>query len=571
MVKGRGYKMAMFRNYCRFLVASVLVCHQPVFSSGVVDPVAVPSGDRPLLDLAECFAHSESESVCWQVLSSSTEPMAWYDFGVHYANGDGVVRNLSRGRYWIHRAAVQGYPLAQYNLGVMFFDGLGGMQSQSCATHWLNKAALDEGDTGIMATQALQAMTELSTKSAENQPRIYRPMTGSKCETLPPVDFPGFVPAPLAESPALADAVVVAPIDPEMTFSIGLDMLTAALPEPVAVDEPDDFAIASPRVIAPLPSEPVRPDFRQTLGRYFVGLGQTLLGHEAETAFVLIDTSPEHGRQLPEAVGSAISASTPVSDPTDIGAASHPASEETHAVPPAPKVPTLVRHEPLFVAGVLDNPVVAPYDQLDIMVPRPLPAESVPLTEDAIADVKAAALDPAPEAEPESQSPHGQSVESASRIAASGESGSVPVPVVIPGPVVSQRDNEDEAPRLAEVPSLRPAHPVKVEKPVVPVVKKADAPALNLGGALRSAPNKHYTLQLSSASQAEPLYALAKKHRLSNYLVYETERHGRRWYVLVYGEYAGITQAKQALQQLPGALKKDTPWIRSLSHVHSEL
>ncbi|QZY66571.1 SPOR domain-containing protein (plasmid) [Providencia rettgeri] len=545
------------KKILRLLVASSLVCHHGSYALDVEELSSLVSGVPLTPDISACFVRSESELACWQSLNAEVEPTVWYDFGVHYANGDGVAQDFSRGRYWIHRAAIQGYPLAQYNLGVMFFDGLGGMQSQSCATHWLNKAALDEGDTGMMAMQALQAMAELSTKSAESQPRIYRPMSSLDCETLPSVDFPGFVPTPLVESPALADAVVVVPVDPEMTFWIGLDVLTAALPEPVAVDEPVDFAVASPRVIAPLPPEPVNPDFRQTLGRYFIGLGQTLLGDETEPSFVLSDTSPEHGRQSPKAVGSDIPASTSVSDPSDIG-------EDLY---PAPKVPSLVSDEPLFVAGVLDNPVVAPYDQLDIMVRRPHPAESVLLTEDVGADDEPTAL------EPETQSPLVAIIEPESRVAPLGESVLAPEPVVIPAPVELRRNYEVEAPRLAEAPAPSSAQtrPVKVEKPVVPVVKTAEAPELNLGGALRNAPNKHYTLQLSSASKAEPLFALAKKHRLSNYLVYETERHGRRWYVLVYGEYAGMTQAKQALQQLPRALKKDTPWIRSLFHVHSEL
>lgn len=120
------------------------------------------------------------------------------------------------------------------------------------------------------------------------------------------------------------------------------------------------------------------------------------------------------------------------------------------------------------------------------------------------------------------------------------------------------------------------SEPAEFVAPRVPDVvsqrgKKAAPRALNLGGALHNAPKGHYTLQLSSASQAEPLQVLAKKHKFSNYLVYETQRHGRLWYVLVYGEYARIVQAKKALQQLPDTLKRHTPWILSLAQVHAEL
>ncbi|EOV8410814.1 SPOR domain-containing protein [Providencia stuartii] len=58
---------------------------------------------------------------------------------------------------------------------------------------------------------------------------------------------------------------------------------------------------------------------------------------------------------------------------------------------------------------------------------------------------------------------------------------------------------------------------------------------------------------------------------MSNYLVYETVRHGRQWYVLVYGEFSNIASAKRALKNLPSAIQRDKPWVRSLRHVQSEL
>lgn len=116
--------------------------------------------------------------------------------------------------------------------------------------------------------------------------------------------------------------------------------------------------------------------------------------------------------------------------------------------------------------------------------------------------------------------------------------------------------------------------PLVVEKGKSTIVKAVvpKAPILNnLGGDIRLASKKHYTLQLSSVSQAESLFLLAKKQKLLNYLIYETKRYNRQWFVLVYGEYAGITQAKQALQQLLVALQKNSPWIRSIAHAQSEL
>lgn len=93
----------------------------------------------------------------------------------------------------------------------------------------------------------------------------------------------------------------------------------------------------------------------------------------------------------------------------------------------------------------------------------------------------------------------------------------------------------------------------------------------NTGQNLRTAQAHHYTLQLGSAATPDGLYQSARRHKLSNYLVYETVRHGRQWYVLVYGDYPDLSSAKSALRSLPAAFYKDKPWVRSLKQVQREL
>lgn len=113
-----------------------------------------------------------------------------YDFGVHYANGDGVTQDFTKDRYWIHQAALKEYSLAQYNLEVMFFDGIGGIKSQECAIHWLNKATLDSSNIGLMAKQALAAMVYYHSALEFSIPKVYRILTVKECEKLPKIDFP---------------------------------------------------------------------------------------------------------------------------------------------------------------------------------------------------------------------------------------------------------------------------------------------------------------------------------------------------------------------------------------------
>lgn len=134
---------------------------------------------------------------------------------------------------------------------------------------------------------------------------------------------------------------------------------------------------------------------------------------------------------------------------------------------------------------------------------------------------------------------------------------------------------------LSELPEDPLIHSVLLSQTQLPIIEKkapikmmvsnTPVPSYNLGGDPRNASPKHYTLQVGSASSSAGLYEQARRHKLSNYLVYETVRNGRQWYVLVYGEYPNMSSAKRALKNLPSAIQRDKPWIRSLKHVQSEL
>lgn len=90
-------------------------------------------------------------------------------------------------------------------------------------------------------------------------------------------------------------------------------------------------------------------------------------------------------------------------------------------------------------------------------------------------------------------------------------------------------------------------------------------------GNLRTASGKHFTIQLAGAETPEGLYTRAKQYHLKHYLVYETARHNRRWYVLVAGEYPTRRAALQAIASLPSEFQKNGAWVRTLRQVQSEL
>ena len=89
-------------------------------------------------------------------------------------------------------------------------------------------------------------------------------------------------------------------------------------------------------------------------------------------------------------------------------------------------------------------------------------------------------------------------------------------------------------------------------------------------GSIQSAPAGYYTLQLSSASQPATLNAYARQQQLSHYWVYQTRRDGKPWYVLVNGVYPSLSQAKNAVAQLPADVQAKKPWARQIGQVKKD-
>lgn len=87
---------------------------------------------------------------------------------------------------------------------------------------------------------------------------------------------------------------------------------------------------------------------------------------------------------------------------------------------------------------------------------------------------------------------------------------------------------------------------------------------------IQSAPTGYYTLQLSSASQADTLNAYARQQQLKHYWVYKTSRNGNPWYVLVNGVYPSLSQAKNAVTQLPIDMQEKKPWARQIEQVKKD-
>ncbi len=82
----------------------------------------------------------------------------------------------------------------------------------------------------------------------------------------------------------------------------------------------------------------------------------------------------------------------------------------------------------------------------------------------------------------------------------------------------------------------------------------------------------HYTLQLIAGRNADAVRAFIDRHDLRGQAVfYQTRREGEPWYVVVLGNHADRQAALAAREQLPAALREQSPWPRPFSDIHADL
>ncbi|MCK4864060.1 MAG: SPOR domain-containing protein [Gammaproteobacteria bacterium] len=118
------------------------------------------------------------------------------------------------------------------------------------------------------------------------------------------------------------------------------------------------------------------------------------------------------------------------------------------------------------------------------------------------------------------------------------------------------------------LPSLSKESLIKNTPVIVPATSIPD----NQEGWLWSQDPNHYTLQLAAGTDKKAIQAFIKRHNLKGKAVYfHRLRDAKDWYILVYGSYSSYSIAKQAINQLPSAVQKASPWLRRFSAIHAEL
>jgi DamX protein len=140
----------------------------------------------------------------------------------------------------------------------------------------------------------------------------------------------------------------------------------------------------------------------------------------------------------------------------------------------------------------------------------------------------------------------------------------------------------------APKPAAVPPPPPQVKPAPVPVVTRVTRPAptsttdpafaelADLGlrdgqWLLQQDPNS-WTLQILGAREPDTLVKFARQHQLgSDTAWYVTDLKGKPWYVLVHRSYSQRDVARQAINQLPAALKKARPWAKSMASVQKAI
>lgn len=125
--------------------------------------------------------------------------------------------------------------------------------------------------------------------------------------------------------------------------------------------------------------------------------------------------------------------------------------------------------------------------------------------------------------------------------------------------------------RTAVVPAPRPE---PAPKPPIPQQGPGTAqPASGIRGnawALAQ-DSSHFTVQLTSWEDEARARKYIERNGLVDKAAYvHTRSKGKDWYLVIYNTYPSLKQARQAIRQLPPALRKYGPWVRNMSSLQAE-
>ena len=150
--------------------------------------------------------------------------------------------------------------------------------------------------------------------------------------------------------------------------------------------------------------------------------------------------------------------------------------------------------------------------------------------------------------------------------------------IVIPTPPALP-DQPREAVSAAAEPPAPDTLPEATEEPVSAqagtpaAAPAASAPAGPLGPDwVRERPGDQFTIQIIAGNDLEALHRFARRVSMETDVAwFNTRRGDQDWYALVTGEYPDLASARAAAAQLPAAVRRNQPWIRTFGSVQQAM
>ncbi|MGB7994743.1 MAG: SPOR domain-containing protein [Photobacterium halotolerans] len=120
------------------------------------------------------------------------------------------------------------------------------------------------------------------------------------------------------------------------------------------------------------------------------------------------------------------------------------------------------------------------------------------------------------------------------------------------------------------------AEPVRtapaVAAPTAPQLTGLQAAMAADKATLKSVNSRHYALQLAAMHSLEATRSFLNEYGIEDIAqVYQTQRQGVRWYIVVTGDYSSVAAARRAQAQLPAKVQSVQPWVKSFTQIHREI
>jgi len=81
-----------------------------------------------------------------------------------------------------------------------------------------------------------------------------------------------------------------------------------------------------------------------------------------------------------------------------------------------------------------------------------------------------------------------------------------------------------------------------------------------------------YTIQLAASASEKAIIRFIKKQPVLPELRYvHVKRRGSDWYVVLYGAYQSVSDARRVIKKLSRSLTKNKPWVRHTSALQKRL